>query len=73
MGAGELDFGCWHRASMMPVTNDNLAPSQPEGSGTFRMATWNIVDGRGGHMAQAAAGLAQMGIGLGGAGGDKTR
>jgi hypothetical protein len=44
--------------------DDNLAPSLPEGSGTFRMATWNIVDGRGGRLTQAAAGLAQMGVGL---------
>ena len=32
------------------------------GSGTFRMATWYIVDGKGGRLAQAAAGLAQMGV-----------
>ena len=48
----------------MLAMDDNLAPSKPEGSGTFRMATWNIVDGRGGRMTQAAAGLAQMGVGL---------
>ena len=28
------------------------------------MATWNIVDGRGGRLAQAAAGLAKMKVGL---------
>jgi hypothetical protein len=28
------------------------------------MATWNIIDGRGGRLKQAAAGLAQMGIGV---------
>ena len=28
------------------------------------MTTWNIVDGRGGRMTQAAAGLAQMRVGL---------
>jgi hypothetical protein len=28
------------------------------------MATWNIVDGRGGRLKQVATGLAQMGIGL---------
>ena len=44
---------------------DNIStPSLPEGSGTFRMATWNIVNGRRGCLAQAAAGLAQMGVGL---------
>ena len=48
----------------MLAMNDNLAPSLPEGSGTFRMATWNIVDGRRGRLTQAAAGLAQMGVGL---------
>jgi hypothetical protein len=28
------------------------------------MATWNIFDGRGGRLKQAAAGLVQMGIGV---------
>ena len=44
--------------------DDNLTPSKPEGSGTFRMATWNIVDGRGERLSQAAAGLAQIRVGL---------
>ena len=57
-------FGRRRRASVMLAMDDNLAPSLPEGSGTFRMATWNIVDGRRGRLAQAAAGLAQMGVGL---------
>jgi len=57
-------FGCWRRASVMLAMDDNLAPSLPEGSGTFRMGTWNIVNGRRGRLAQAAAGLAQMGVGL---------
>ncbi len=48
----------------MLTPDDTPAPSQPEGSGTFRMATWNIVDGRGGRLTQAAAGLAQMRVGL---------
>ena len=38
------------------------APPQPGGSRTFRMATWNVVDGNGGRLKQAAAGLAQMGV-----------
>ena len=41
---------------------DSLTPPQPGCSGTFRMATWNIVDGKGGILTQAAAGLAQMGV-----------
>jgi hypothetical protein len=48
----------------MLAPDDTPAPSQPEGSGTFRTATWNIVDGRGGRLTQAAAGLAQMEVGL---------
>ena len=48
----------------MLAMDDDSAPSLPEGSGTFRMATWNIVDGRRGRLAQAAAGSAQMGVGL---------
>ena len=44
----------------MSAMDDNSKPSKPEGSGTFQMATWNIVDGRGGRMTQAAAGLAQL-------------
>ena len=39
------------------------APSQPEGSGTFSVATWNIRSGRGAGLAAAAKGLRQMGIG----------
>jgi hypothetical protein len=48
----------------MPATNRNLAPSGQEGSGTFRMATWKIIDGRGGRLKQGADGMAQMGIGM---------
>jgi hypothetical protein len=48
----------------MLAPDDTPAPSQLEGSGTFRIATWNIVDGRGGRLTQAAAGLAQMRVGL---------
>ena len=48
----------------MSAMDDNLTPSKPEGSGTFRMATWNIVDGRGERLSQAAAGLAQIRVGL---------
>jgi hypothetical protein len=48
----------------MPATNRNLAPSGQEGSGTFQMAMWNIVDGRGGRLKQVAAGRVQMGIGV---------
>ena len=48
---------------MLAMDNDST-PSKPEGSGTFWMATWNIVDGRRGRLAQAAAGLAQMRVGL---------
>ena len=39
------------------------APSQPEGSGTFSVATWNIRSGRGAGLAAAAKGLRQMGVG----------
>jgi hypothetical protein len=62
--AGGLVFGRWDRASVMRATNGNPAPSGQEGSGTFWMATWNIVDGRGMGLKQAAARLAQMGIGV---------
>jgi hypothetical protein len=48
----------------MPATNGNPAPSGQEGSRTFWIATWNIVDGRGGRLKQVAAGLVQMGIGV---------
>ena len=41
----------------------SLAPSQPEGSGTFSVATWNIRSGRGTGLAAAAKGLRQMGVG----------
>ena len=41
----------------------SLAPSQPEGSGTFSVATWNIRSGRGAGLAAAAKGLRQMGVG----------
>ena len=44
--------------------DNNSTPSQPKGSGTFWMATWNIVNGRRGRLTQAAAGLAQMRVGL---------
>ncbi len=44
--------------------DDNSTPSQPKGSGNFWMVTWNIVDGRRGQLTQAAAGLAQMRVGL---------
>ena len=49
---------------MMLAADDYPAPSQPEGRGTFWMATWNIVYRRGGRLTQAAAGLAQMRVGL---------
>jgi len=48
----------------MLAPDDTPLPSQLEGNGTFRMATWNIVNGRGGQLTQAAAGLAQMRVGL---------
>ena len=48
----------------MLAMDDNSTPSKPEGSETFRMVTWNIVDGRRGRLAQVAAGLAQMRVGL---------
>jgi hypothetical protein len=48
----------------MLAPDDTPVPSQPEGSGTFRMATWNIVGRRGGRLTQAATGLVQMGVGL---------
>jgi len=38
-------------------------PSQPEGSGTFSVATWNIRSGWGAGLAAVANGLRQMGIG----------
>ncbi len=40
----------------------SLAPSLPEGSGTFSIATWNIRSGRGVDLAVAAKGLRQMGV-----------
>ena len=40
-----------------------LAPSQPEGSGTFSVVTWNIISGRGAGLVVAAKGLHQMGVG----------
>jgi hypothetical protein len=49
----------------MPATNKNLAPFGQEGSRTFWIAMWNIIDRREGRLKQAAAGLAQMGIGVG--------
>ena len=64
-GAGGIVFGHWRRASVMLAPDNTPAPSRPEGSGTFRMATWNIIDGRGRRLMQAAAGLAQMEVGLG--------
>ena len=48
----------------MSAIDDISTPSHLEGSGTFRMATWNIVDGRKGRLSQAATGLAQMRVGL---------
>jgi len=35
-------------------------PPQPGGSTTFRMATWNVVDGKQGRLKKLARGLAQM-------------
>ena len=46
----------------MLATDNNLVPSPLEGSGTFCMAPWNIINGRGVHLTQAAAGLVQMRI-----------
>ncbi len=48
----------------MPATDRNPAPSGQEGSGTFWIATWNIVNKREGKLKQAAAGMVQMGIGV---------
>jgi hypothetical protein len=62
--AGQFVFDRWCRAHTMPATDRNPVPSGQESSGTFWMATWNIVDGRGGRLKQAAAGLAQMRIGM---------
>jgi hypothetical protein len=61
--AGGLVFGHWYHASRMPVTNKNMAPSSQEGCGTIWIVTWNIVDRRGGRITQAAARMAQMGMG----------
>jgi hypothetical protein len=44
----------------VPVSS---APSLPEGSGTFSIATWSIKSGRGAGLAAAAKGLRQMDIG----------
>ena len=41
---------------------DTQAPPKPGGSRTFRLAMWNVVDGNGGRLKQAATGLAQMGV-----------
>ena len=40
-----------------------LAPSLPEGRGTFSVATWNIRSSRGAGLVAAAKGLPQMGVG----------
>jgi hypothetical protein len=40
----------------------SLAPPLPGGSGTFSVATWNIMSGRRAGLAAAAKGLCQMGI-----------
>ena len=40
-----------------------LAPSLPEGSRTFSVATWNIRSRRGAGLAAAAKGLCQTGVG----------
>ncbi len=39
------------------------APSQPEGSGTFSVATWIIRSGRRAGLVAAAKGLRHMGVG----------
>ncbi len=39
------------------------APSLPEGSRTFSVATWNIRSGRGAGLVAAAKGLRQLGVG----------
>ncbi len=44
----------------MPVLS---VPSQPEGSGTFSVVTWNIRSGRRAGLAAAAKGLCHMGVG----------
>ena len=51
----------WQHVAFLP-TETPSAPLQPRGSGTFRIATWNIVDGRRG-LAAAAKGMDQMGVG----------
>jgi hypothetical protein len=48
----------------MPATNGKPVPSGHKGSGTFWMAMWNIINGRGERLKQLAAGLAQMGISM---------
>ena len=48
----------------MLAIDNNSAPSLPESSGTFWMASWNIVNGREERLSQAAAGMAQMRVGL---------
>jgi hypothetical protein len=48
----------------MLATNGNSVPSGQEGSVTFQMVMWNIINRRGGRLKQVVAGLAQMGIGV---------
>jgi hypothetical protein len=40
-----------------------LAPPLPGGSGTFSIATWNIMSGRGAGLTAAAKGLCHLGVG----------
>ena len=56
----------------MLALDDTPAPSQPEGSGTFKMATWNIVDGRGGTIDASSRRLGADEGWLGGADGEET-
>ena len=48
MGAEGLNFGHQRHASVMSITNDNLALSQQEGSGTFWMVKGILLMGGGG-------------------------
>ena len=66
-------FGRWRRASVMLAMDDNLAPSLPEGSGTFRMATWNICRWEEGTIDASGCRLGADEGRFGGADGGKTR
>ena len=75
-GAGGIVFGHWRHASVMlaPAPDDTPAPSQPEGSGTFRMQDGDMEYCRweGGTIDASSRRLGADEGRLGGADGDET-